>query len=106
MDRWTPALLQLGLKGIIGKGGRGPAVREALQTNVAVYLAALGGGGALAARRVRDFEVLAYEDLGTEALGRIVLDDFPAWVVNDSQGGDFYAESVKPWRRLTLDLDA
>jgi fumarate hydratase subunit beta len=99
MDRWTPPLLERGLKAVIGKGGRGPEVREALVARVAVYLAALGGGGALAARRITGYRVIAYQDLGTEALGEIDLDDLPAWVVNDAGGRDFYTESVAPWRR-------
>jgi fumarate hydratase subunit beta len=102
MDRYTPALLDLGLKAIIGKGGRGPAVREALQTHVAAYLAALGGGGALAARRVRGQRVIAYEDLGTESVREIDLDDLPAWVINDAAGADYYAEAARPWRRDDL----
>src|SRR5205807_10068998 len=75
MDRWTPPLLERGLKAIVGKGGRGPEVREALQTHVAVYLAALGGGGALAARAVTGQRAIAYEDLGTESMLEIDLDD-------------------------------
>jgi fumarate hydratase subunit beta len=98
MDRWTPPLLERGLKAIIGKGGRGPEVREALKEHVAAYLAALGGGGALAARHVTGYRVIAYEDLGTEAIREIDLDDLPAWVINDTDGRDFYAESVGPWR--------
>jgi fumarate hydratase subunit beta len=99
MDRWTPPLLERGLKAIIGKGGRGPVVCEALMEHVAVYLAALGGGGALAARHVTGYRVIAYHDLGTEAIREIDLDDLPAWVINDAAGRDFYAESVGPWRR-------
>jgi fumarate hydratase subunit beta len=102
MDRYTPALLEQGLKGFVGKGGRGPVVREALQRHVAVYLAALGGGGALAARRVRAQRVIAYEDLVTEAVREIELDDLPAWVVNDAEGGDYYAQAARPWRRNDL----
>ena len=74
-------------------------MREALRRHVAVYLAALGGGGALAARHVRGYRVIAYEDLGTEAIREIDLNDLPAWVINDAAGRDFYAESVGPWRR-------
>jgi fumarate hydratase subunit beta len=107
MDRWTPVLLELGLKGIIGKGGRGPTVREELRRHVAVYLAALGGGGALAARHVTGQRVIAYEELATEAIREIDLDDFPAWVVNDATGRDLYEESARPWRRTeTLPRDA
>jgi fumarate hydratase subunit beta len=98
MDRWTPMLLERGLKAIVGKGGRGPEVRRALQDHAAVYLAALGGGGALAARSVTAQRVIAYEDLATEAVRELTLDDFPAWVINDPEGRDFYEESRAPWR--------
>jgi fumarate hydratase subunit beta len=99
MDRWTPRLLELGLKGIMGKGGRGPAIRDELAAHTAVYMAALGGGGALAALTVRSQEVIAFDDLGTEAIRKMELEDFPVWVVNDSEGRDFYAETIKPWRK-------
>jgi fumarate hydratase subunit beta len=102
MDRYTPALLDRGLKAIVGKGGRGPAVAESLRAHVAVYLAALGGGGALAARRVVGQRVIAYEDLATESIREIEVDDLPAWVVNDADGGDFYAQAARPWRRDDL----
>jgi len=102
MDRWTPPLLERGLKGIIGKGGRGPEVRGELRRHVAVYLAALGGGGAVAAGRVTGQRIIAYEDLGTEAVRAIDLDDLPAWVVNDAEGRDLYEESARPWRRGDL----
>ncbi|HEY1332005.1 MAG TPA: FumA C-terminus/TtdB family hydratase beta subunit [Actinomycetota bacterium] len=99
MDKYTPRLLELGLKGIIGKGGRGPGVRDELAKRTAVYMAALGGGGALAALAVRSQRVIAFEDLGTESIRAIEMDDFPAWVVNDAGGRDFYQETVRPWRR-------
>jgi fumarate hydratase subunit beta len=102
MDKWTPRLLELGLKGIMGKGGRGPAIRGELKEHTAVYRAALGGGGALAALTVRSQEVIAFEDLATEAIRRMELDDFPVWVVNDCEGRDFYGETVKPWRKNEL----
>jgi fumarate hydratase subunit beta len=102
MDRWTPTLLERGLKGIVGKGGRGPAIREELKKHVAVYMAALGGGGALAALKVRSQRVIAYEDLGTESIREIDMDDFPAWVVNDAEGRDYYAETIRPWRKNEL----
>lgn len=102
MDAYTPRLLGLGLKGIIGKGGRGPAVREELKRHTAVYMAALGGGGALAALQVRAQEVIAFPELGTEAVRVLEVEDFPVWVVNDCQGRDFYAETVRPWRKNDL----
>jgi fumarate hydratase subunit beta len=102
LDRFTPALLEAGVKCLVGKGGRGPEVREALRRHTAVYLAALGGGGALAARRVRGARVIAFEELGTEAGRELDLDDLPAWVVNDAEGRDFYQETKQPWRRDEL----
>jgi fumarate hydratase subunit beta len=102
MDRYTPALLEQGLKAIVGKGGRGPDAREALKAHGAVYLAALGGGGALAARRVRGQRLIAYEDLATESVRAIELDDLPVWVINDVRGGDYYAQAAAPWRRDEL----
>ena len=99
MDVWTPMLLERGLKAIVGKGGRGPQVREELTRHTAVYLAALGGGGAIAARSVREQRVIAYADLATEAVREITLEDFPAWVINDADGRDFYEESRSSWRR-------
>ncbi len=99
MDKWTPRLLELGLKGIMGKGGRGPAIRQELAKHTAVYMAALGGGGALSALQVKSQKVIAFEELGTEAIRAMELDDFPVWVVNDCTGRDFYAETVRPWRK-------
>jgi fumarate hydratase subunit beta len=102
MDRYTPALLEAGVKAMLGKGGRGPAIQEQLRLHTAAYLAALGGGGALAARAIRAQRILAFEDLGPEALREIQMDDFPAWVVNDCRGRDYYAETIRPWRRDEL----
>lgn len=102
MDAYTPRLLEIGLKGMVGKGGRGPAVRGALQRWTAVYMAALGGGGALAALRIRSQRVIAFEELGPEAIRELEVEDFPVWVVNDAYGRDFYAETVAPWRKEEL----
>jgi fumarate hydratase subunit beta len=102
MDRYTPRLLEVGLKGIVGKGGRGEAVRDALRTRTAVYMAALGGGGALAALRIRAQRVIAFEELGPEAVRELQVEDFPVWVVNDCAGRDFYREATAPWRRDEL----
>ena len=99
MDKYTPRLLDLGLKGIVGKGGRGPVVRDSLRDHTAVYMAALGGGGALAALQVRSQRVIAYAELGPEAVREVEVEDFPVWVVNDYEGRDFYAEATAPWRR-------
>ena len=99
MDRYTPRLLELGLKGAIGKGGRGPALRSSFREHTACYFAALGGGGALASQRVRGARVVAFEDLGPEAIFELTFDDFPAWVVNDCYGADYYEQVSAPWRR-------
>jgi fumarate hydratase subunit beta len=109
MDRYTTDLLEQGVKAMMGKGGRGPAIRGQLVEHSAVYLAALGGGGALAARHIEGQRILAFEDLGPEAIREIDMDDFPAWVVNDCMGRDYYAEAMQRWRRndlLTEDLRA
>ncbi len=90
MDAWAPRLIARGLRGMIGKGPRGPAVVAACEEHGAVYLAATGGAGALLARSIRAAEVVAYEDLGTEAIRRLEVEDFPVVVVNDCHGGDLY----------------
>lgn len=92
MDCWTPALLRLGLKGMIGKGYRSPDVRRALCEYRAVYFAAVGGAGALLSRAVKAARVVAYPELGPEAVHEFILEDFPAVVANDIYGGDLYAE--------------
>ena len=102
MDKYTPRMLEVGIKGIVGKGGRGPEVREELKQHTAVYMAALGGGGALAALKIRSQKIIAFEDLGPEAIREMVLEDFPVWVVNDCEGGNFYAETIQPWRKNEL----
>ena len=99
MDRYTPRLLDLGLKAAIGKGGRGAGLRPEFEHHTACYLAALGGGGALASRHVREARVVAFEDLGPEAIFELTFDDFPAWVVNDCYGADYYEHVSGPWRR-------
>jgi fumarate hydratase subunit beta len=102
MDKWTPRLLQVGLKGIVGKGGRGAAVREALKEHTGVYMAALGGGGALAALQIRSQTVIAFPELGPEAIREMQVEDFPVWVVNDCAGRDYYGQAVAPWRKDEL----
>ena len=92
MDRYTPALLDLGMQGMIGKGRRSDAVKEAMVRNGAVYFAAIGGAGALLSKAVLSSEVVAYDDLGTEAVRRLTVKDFPAIVVIDSTGRDLYSE--------------
>ncbi len=94
MDKYTPALLDLGQIGIIGKGKRSPKVKESMIKNGAVYFAAVGGAGALLSKAIVQSEVVAYEDLGAEAIRKLEVKDFPVIVVMDSQGNDLY-ENVK-----------
>lgn len=101
MDAFTPRLLDLGLKATIGKGQRSEEVLEALKRNKAVYLMAVGGAAALIARSVKSSEVIAYPELGAEAVRKVVVEDFPAIVVNDSRGGDLFAEGVKKYRKTS-----
>lgn len=98
MDDYTPALLQAGLKGMIGKGVRSPQVVEAIRRHTAVYFAALGGAGALLARHIKAADVVAYEDLGPEAIRRLVVDDFPVMVANDCRGADLYRDAAREYR--------
>jgi fumarate hydratase subunit beta len=99
MDAYTPALLELGLKGMIGKGQRSGEVLEAIQKHKAVYMAAVGGAAALIARSIKKAEIIAYGDLGAEAVRRLEVEDFPAIVVNDSKGGDLFKAGVEKYRR-------
>jgi len=99
MDPYTAMLLQRGLKGMIGKGPRSDEVRAALQHHQAVYFGAIGGAGALLAKRIVSVEMVAYEDLGTEAIRRLVVKSFPAVVVNDCYGADAYLEARLKWRK-------
>lgn len=97
MDKYTPSLMDLGLKGMIGKGKRSQAVREALIRNKGVYFAAVGGAGALLSKAILSSEIIAYEDLGTEAIRRLEVKDFPVIVVMDSEGNDLYETAVKEY---------
>ncbi len=90
MDRYTPALLDLGLKGMIGKGKRSAEVGEAMSRNGAVYFAAIGGAGALLSKCIKAAEVIAYEDLGTEAVRKLEVEDLPVIVVMDTEGNCLY----------------
>ena len=90
MDKYTPEMLDLGLKGMIGKGKRSDAVREAIIRNGAVYFAAVGGAGALLSKSIKSSEVIAYDDLGTEAIRKLEVENFPAIVVIDSEGNNLY----------------
>ena len=90
MDKYTPRLLDMGLTGMIGKGNRQPKVKEAIVRNNAVYFAAVGGAGALLSQRILKSDVVAYDDLGTEAIRRLEVENFPVIVVIDSEGNDLY----------------
>lgn len=90
MDKYTPSLLDRGLKGMIGKGYRSQEVIDSMKKNNAVYFAAVGGSGALIARSIKAMEVIAYEDLGPEAIYKLTVEDFPAVVIIDSDGTDWY----------------
>jgi fumarate hydratase subunit beta len=90
MDVYAPVLMELGLKGMIGKGKRSKEVRDAISKFGAVYFAGLGGAGALSARSVKSSELVAYEDLGTEAIRKLYVEDFPLIVANDVYGDDAY----------------
>jgi fumarate hydratase subunit beta len=90
MDSFTPALLEAGLKGMIGKGLRSREVRDAIVKHKAIYFAATGGAAALLAKRIVCCEIVAYEDLGCEAIHRLEVRDLPLVVINDCEGGDFY----------------
>ncbi len=88
LDPFTPRLLAAGMKGSLGKGGRGPSVKEAIKKHHGIYFMAVGGTGALLSNKIKKVEVLAYEDLGTEAIRRMVVEDFPAIVMVDTNGND------------------
>ena len=95
MDKYTPRLLDLGLKGMIGKGKRTPEVAEAIVRNQAVYFAAVGGAGALLSKCIVESQGIAYEDLGTEAIRKLTVKDFPAVVVIDSLGNNLYEQVME-----------
>jgi len=99
MDAYTPRLIAAGIRAMIGKGSRSLAVREAIQKHRAVYFVSLGGAGALLARSIKKVEVIAYEDLETEAVRRLTVEDFPAIVANDIYGGDIFEQNKARYRR-------
>jgi fumarate hydratase subunit beta len=99
MDPYSPLLVERGLRGMIGKGRRNQAVRDAMREHGCVYFGAVEGTAALLARCIKSAEVIAYEDLGTEAVRRIEVADFPCVVVNDLAGGDLYESGPAQWRR-------
>ena len=95
MDKYTPELLDLGLKGMIGKGKRSAAVKEAIIRNGCVYFAAIGGAGALLSKAITESEIIAFEDLGKEAIRKLEVVDFPVIVVMDANGNDLYEQILK-----------
>jgi fumarate hydratase subunit beta len=101
MDFYTPRLIASGLKGMIGKGDRTQAVKNAMKKYKAVYFAAIGGAGALISKTIIKSEIIAYKDLGTEAIRRLEVQDFPATVINDIYGGDLYQEGKAKYRANT-----
>jgi fumarate hydratase subunit beta len=99
MDPYAPSFIERGLRGMIGKGARSEEVLEAMRRHGCVYFGAVEGTAALLADRVKEAEVVAHEDLGPEAILRLVVEEFPLVVVNDLHGGDLYSEGRKRWRR-------
>jgi len=99
MDAFAPALIEKGLKGMIGKGMRSDQVKEAMKRHKAVYFATTGGAGALLAKRVKKAEFVAYDDLGPEAIRRLDVEDLPVIVVNDVEGNDLYVEGAKKYKK-------
>jgi fumarate hydratase subunit beta len=99
MDPYAPALIERGLRAMIGKGRRSDEVKEAMTRHGAVYLGAIGGAGALLGRAIKDVEIIAYEDLGPEAVRKLTVEDFPAVVVNDLAGRDLYREGQQTYAK-------
>ncbi len=99
MDKYAPRLIDLGLAGMIGKGKRSEAVKSAMIKNGAIYFAAVGGAGALLSKAIKSSEVIAYDDLGTEAIRRLTVESFPVVVVMDSQGNNLYETAIKEYCR-------
>ena len=98
MDSYSPRLMAEGLKGMIGKGMRSQEVKDAIKKYKAVYFAAIGGAGALISKSIKKSEVIAYEELGAEAVRRLEVEDFPVTVINDIYGGDLYQEGKAKYR--------
>lgn len=99
MDKYAPRLLDLGQTAMIGKGKRSQAVIDAIVRNGSVYFAAIGGAGALLSQRIKKSEVVAYDDLGTEAIRKLEVEDFPVVVVIDSQGNNLYETAIKEYQK-------
>ena len=102
VDKYTPALLEAGLKATIGKGNRNQAVRQALQSYKAVYLAAYAGTGVIISRHIKAVEMVAYEDLGPEAIRRLTVERFPCTVMNDIYGVDLFEQAKQQYRRTPV----
>ena len=101
MDSYAPRLMASGLKGMIGKGNRSQAVKDAIKKYKAVYFAAIGGAGALISKSIKKAEVIAYEDLGAEAIRRLEVENFPVTVINDIRGGDLYQQGKAKYQIKT-----
>lgn len=100
MDAYTPTMLDQGIKGMIGKGSRKPEVVASMKKNGTTYFAAVGGAAALIAKSIKKYEVIAYPELGPEALAALTVEDFPAIVVIDAEGNNFYEIGQKPYRQI------
>ncbi len=98
MDKYTPLILENGLNGMIGKGKRSKEVIDAIVKNKAVYFAAVGGAGALLSKCIKESEVIAYDDLGTEAIRKMRVEDFPVIVVIDSEGNNLYETAIEEYK--------
>ena len=98
MDAYSPRLIAKGLKGMIGKGMRSQAVKNAMKEHKAIYMAAIGGAGALISKTIKKAEVIAHEELGAEAILRLEVEDFPVTVINDIYGGDLYQQGKAKYR--------
>lgn len=99
MDKYAPTLMDMGLKGMIGKGKRAEEVKNAIVRNGAVYFAAVGGAGALLSKCIKESKVIAYDDLGTEAIRELKVEEFPVIVVIDSEGNNLYETSIEKYRK-------
>lgn len=98
MDAYAPRLMEVGLKAMIGKGSRTQEVKDAMKKHKSIYLASIGGAGALISKSIKEAEVVAYDELGAEALRRLKVEDLPATVINDIHGGDLYEEGKAKYR--------
>lgn len=100
MDAYASSLLELGLKGMIGKGGRSTEVKDSIRKYKAVYFAATGGAGALISKCIKKSEIIAYDDLGPEAIRKMEVENFPVIVINDIYGNDLYDQGVRKYSRI------